>query len=700
MNRPIRRSQAVSPFGVGALVDFPGPVSLVHAGIDAWPFDDRTPDHREFKVEDEPRLARRLGVDYFVQPPDFRQAQKGGGTESVNLNLKLPFLRFPLWHSCPRCGRMFETRYHDRQPPVCDGPVGSGADRGKSHKVRRTVQVRFVSVCADGHMRDFPWIEWLGLDRADWAGQRGDRWLRLLSTGSASIAGVVVVAEQRGGAGIQEIARRSLAGAFGGESGLKCDGQNPALGLGHGGNEPPTGCGQPLQTVLRGASNLYFADVRSAIYVPEFRDASLPGEVLDMLDDHKFKQVLLTAAVSSDNGVISRRSAKVALTQYYPESSVEPEILADAANRHILHEVLTKDRLLAQLLVQGAKSAPGGQLTTEIISNVIAESPQKDWEIDPAILIGQLNEWVRARDDVDAGDAASDVVMNVSEGAFRAEEYAAFCRDGQEGAPKVNLLVRSEPVGSYESTIRDRFSRVAMLDKLRETRAFVGFSRLFATPVSDSTKRWQLISRTRRNWLPASVVRGEGIFLVFDQDRLDAWEQAHGDFHRKRLASVNRNLHAQAARRKVHANDADPKFVLLHTFAHLLIGQLTFDCGYGSSSLRERIYFSDAHPRMAGILVYTAAGDSEGTMGGLVQMGSPGILERIVARALDGARWCSSDPVCIESSGQGPDNCNLAACHSCALLPETSCEQQNRLLDRAMLVGTLEHPETGFFFSS
>jgi hypothetical protein len=100
---------------------------------------------------------------------------------------------------------------------------------------------------------------------------------------------------------------------------------------------------------------------------------------------------------------------------------------------------------------------------------------------------------------------------------------------------------------------------------------------------------------------------------------------------------------------------------------------------------------------MAGILIYTAAGDSEGTMGGLVRMGLPGRLEDVFARAIERARWCSTDPVCIESSGQGPDNCNLAACHSCALLPETSCEEQNRLLDRGLLVGTLTEPAIGLF---
>jgi hypothetical protein len=100
---------------------------------------------------------------------------------------------------------------------------------------------------------------------------------------------------------------------------------------------------------------------------------------------------------------------------------------------------------------------------------------------------------------------------------------------------------------------------------------------------------------------------------------------------------------------------------------------------------------------MSGILVYTAAGDSEGTMGGLVQQGKPTRLESLFRGAIQDARWCSSDPLCIESSGQGIDSLNLAACHACSLLPETSCEEGNRHLDRALLIGTPSHPEIGFF---
>jgi len=103
---------------------------------------------------------------------------------------------------------------------------------------------------------------------------------------------------------------------------------------------------------------------------------------------------------------------------------------------------------------------------------------------------------------------------------------------------------------------------------------------------------------------------------------------------------------------------------------------------------------------MAGLLIYTAAGDSEGTMGGLVRMGQAGKLEPVIHRALSDAHWCSADPVCMEtglSNRQGPDIYNLAACHNCALIPETSCEEFNRFLDRALVVGKVEKRELGYF---
>ena len=104
---------------------------------------------------------------------------------------------------------------------------------------------------------------------------------------------------------------------------------------------------------------------------------------------------------------------------------------------------------------------------------------------------------------------------------------------------------------------------------------------------------------------------------------------------------------------------------------------------------------------MAGLLIYTAAGDSEGTMGGLVRMAKPENLWPVMSNAISDARWCSTDPVCMDSGekGQGPDSCNLAACHGCALVPETSCEEFNRFLDRGLVIGTFGEPSLGFFSS-
>jgi len=81
-----------------------------------------------------------------------------------------------------------------------------------------------------------------------------------------------------------------------------------------------------------------------------------------------------------------------------------------------------------------------------------------------------------------------------------------------------------------------------------------------------------------------------------------------------------------------------------------------------------------------------------------VEMGRPDMFRNVLEDAIRSARWCSADPVCQEAvGGQGPDSCNLAACHSCALLPETSCEHFNRFLDRAMVVGLTDNPALGFF---
>jgi hypothetical protein len=194
------------------------------------------------------------------------------------------------------------------------------------------------------------------------------------------------------------------------------------------------------------------------------------------------------------------------------------------------------------------------------------------------------------------------------------------------------------------------------------------------------------------------VVKGEGIYFELDSARLAAWE-ARAEVQ-ARAQKVTDHYGAVASQRGLQARTLVPRFVLLHTLGHLLINELVFACGYSSASLRERLYVSSTPVReMSGLLIYTAAGDSEGTMGGLVRMARPENLRSVFASAISDARWCSTDPVCMDAGekGQGPDSCNLAACHGCALLPETSCEEFNRFLDRGFVIGTFDDPSLGFF---
>jgi hypothetical protein len=290
---------------------------------------------------------------------------------------------------------------------------------------------------------------------------------------------------------------------------------------------------------------------------------------------------------------------------------------------------------------------------------------------------------------------------NRTEEEYRHDEYRAFLGDVHREKD-----FEIQPVAATKYGL-PHLKNVVLVKKLREIRVQTGFSRirppehLNEEPQNDDTEVTQEVpvSDDRKvRWRPAYEVRGEGIFLEFDSDSLSRWANNAGVRKRSKLLidRFSKKPDAFAA-----VDRMTPEYLLLHTLSHLLIRQLSFECGYGSSSLRERIYCSSDQStrKMAGILIYTADGDSEGTLGGLVRQGKPDYFPRTLYEAVVSARWCSSDPLCIESTGQGYQSMNLAACHACALLPETSCEIMNRYIDRAMAIGTINDPSIGFLAS-
>lgn len=604
VNKPIRRSALVGPWGVGAIVPFPNDESLMITGLDMWRYNKK----EAFLIKDE-RLLKRLGVQELRWPPDFRE----NNADAQNCFLKIPTVRFPRWHYCPFCGTMRKTTLYEAQPQCECYPWPNGRKCDPTHRYKRKlIPERFIVICPEGHIDDFPVAEWLHWNSGHVYDP--DSCVIRRSTGGASASLSGVFYECTCGA------KRSISGATrqGALEGIgyKCKGSKPWLGLEKDENHM---CGNTdVRVVLRGATNVWFADTRSSIYIPVDSEQTTK-RILSIVDD--------------------------------------------------FYEAISVRRV-------------NGQLDRSFI-DMLAER----YRVDKDEL---YNAFVQRMEGI-AG--IPDVSEEMSEDEYRLAEYKILTKNS--GSDVQAFHSKNYPISHYDPVINKYFKSISLVHKLRETRAFVGFSRVEPKemPISERKKDLRLGDES---WLPAIQVQGEGIFFEFNKEALEEWA--------KKPEVLNRlsNLQNAFKQSKFGANATGvlrPEFVLIHTFAHLFINQLSFECGYGSSSIRERIYCEKTENEhgMYGVLVYTASGDSEGSLGGLVRQGMKGHIEDTICDAVKNAAWCSSDPVCIQSLGQGPESCNLAACHNCALLPETCCECGNRLLDRGVVVGTLEDKNIGFF---
>src|SRR5262249_17024292 len=178
-------------------------------------------------------------------------------------------------------------------------------------------------------------------------------------------------------------------------------------------------------------------------------------------------------------------------------------------------------------------------------------------------------------------------------------------------------------------------------------------------------------------------VRGEGIFIRLDEERVRTWvARVGGDEPLERLRESHQRWRRKRGFADVNYGWLGERYVLLHTLSHALIHELALECGYSAASIRERIYAPE--PRdggegaMAGFLLYTSAPDAEGTLGGLVALSEPEEFGRLLDAALRRMALCSADPMC---AGHMPTDAETAlhnaACHACLFLPQPSCERAN-----------------------
>jgi hypothetical protein len=280
--------------------------------------------------------------------------------------------------------------------------------------------------------------------------------------------------------------------------------------------------------------------------------------------------------------------------------------------------------------------------------------------------------------------------------SLRSEEWQQIVFSDLGGTPPSrDFEVHREPVPAL---LDPHVSHLVRVVRLRELRALKGFTRINPPPSADETGAVKVAAMSLKPypWLPAVEVRGEGVFIGLSDDRVSAWEQEPGVQTRTvRLNDARRAEHiARYGEDAKLPEDLSARHLLAHAMAHALMRQLSLECGYSTASLRERLY---AAPGYCGALIYTATTDADGTLGGLQRQGEGKRMKQTLREAILAQRWCSSDPLCIRDAMMASNASNLAACHACLLAPETSCEHFNQVLDRALLVGTPEKPEVGFF---
>lgn len=287
--------------------------------------------------------------------------------------------------------------------------------------------------------------------------------------------------------------------------------------------------------------------------------------------------------------------------------------------------------------------------------------------------------------------------QNFTQGLLLESEYKALCepiedvKEHEDFVPLHHtadwkLLTRDYRFQGRLLSITQAIDRLVALDRLRAVMVLSGFSRNRGEVVPPDIEG-------KNDWLPAIELFGEGVFFTLNESILKEWEentqlQARAIDFKKRKEFSGIKVEPEIV--------VTPRFLLMHTLAHIIIRQLEAKAGYPAASLKERIYCRVGRTPMSGILVYVAVPDKHGSLGGLAEMAEPKRFLRLMKNVFDHADWCSLDPVCSEHEGQGPSQLNRAACHSCALIPETACSYKNILLDRIFISGQVTRETEGF----
>jgi hypothetical protein len=495
-----------------------------------------------------------------------------------------------------------------------------------------------------GHIDDFPWLQWAHSEKNPEAEKSEDAPRNRVReiVGPNHYLSLISIGESLA---IDDLvihcsceSRRSLSGVFAPDAlrGIRrCKGWRPWLES----RSDTAGCERPLKVFLRGATNLHLPVTETVISIPP-----VSSRLNTVLEEYIAQE---------------RRLWETTCEQMAELQAPKPDL---------------------QVFVKGR------------VSKLREEGFDREREFQDSDVIAILLDRLQGR------QGRQKRPQETAEGRRDAE-----CQALRTGEVNPSGNFDAHPVALARQW-KNWFAHLVKVHRLREVTALLGFRRITRDnpDVFSTAACYAPLSTQPMAWLPAIELRGEGLFLELELSRLREWEKKQAV--QDRLESLREHFRLLALRE--HWQNGRPpsaRFVLVHTLAHLLIRQLTLECGYSSASLRERLYVASPDEKgsptdqMAGLLIYTSTPDADGSLGGLVRMGSPDRLFPLLIEALRQATWCSSDPICCTTPGQGTNGLNRAACHACALVPETSCERGNRFLDR-MLVIPSRGEDTGASF--
>ncbi|GHP13917.1 hypothetical protein YK48G_13420 [Lentilactobacillus fungorum] len=620
----IRRSQMLTPFGIGALFDINNQTVMI-SDSEYW-------DMSQCQKINDPRLQSVMHCKGFIEPPI-----SSDDTESTSVF----GIRFPTWYLSPttrKLRRITEWRRMLKRPSKKFDEQPFDPTKMVHEEL---VPVRFVCACSNGHIQDFPWIEWahggaacnypdLELRRANQTGSIADYFVYCANCHSQKSLGIIF--------------RPSVINSYLDKIGVHCEGKH----YWKKDDSSNKKCDRKLQVLLRSANNLYFPNISSSVNIPVKLGGLMDAVMSDDLAKQDYSDIKMRISRDSSD------SLKAVLNQGIPHLLIKEIVDRLNANKFKTNE---------------------DQLVDEIVCKLSPSDDNPDDDV-------KVMDYRRAEFNILSGVTKYDNKSDkLKETIFKKETLV------NSGLPNV-------------------VTNVSLIHQLEVVSALRSFSRLKPTD-SDSMK---VILQTEgentesSNEVPlirgdgyyvGMASRGEGIFMSLDTKKVSSW------LTKIKGSSISDRIYNKVNNKGVFEDDKKyitPDYYLLHTLSHILLRELSISSGYSSTALKERLYYSNEPGKeMYGILIYTSSSDSEGTLGGLVKQGAPEKLKWVLSAAIEKAKWCSFDPICIESDGQGSDSLNAGACHACALVSETSCEKRNQFLDRGVLIGTLNNPHLGFF---